>query len=54
MEGMNLEYHQLVFTVQNRCKVCYTCVRECPAKAIRIFNGQADILPDRCITVVIV
>jgi len=25
-------------------------VRECPAKAIRIFNGQADILPDRCIT----
>jgi signal transduction histidine kinase/Fe-S-cluster-containing hydrogenase component 2 len=50
MEGINLEYHQLVFTVQNRCKVCYTCVRECPAKAIRIFNGQADILPDRCIT----
>jgi signal transduction histidine kinase/iron only hydrogenase large subunit-like protein len=50
MEAMNLESHQLVFTVQNRCKVCYTCVRECPAKAIRIFNGQADILPDRCIT----
>jgi signal transduction histidine kinase/iron only hydrogenase large subunit-like protein len=50
MEALNLEYHQLVFTVQNRCKVCYTCVRECPAKAIRIFNGQADILPDRCIT----
>jgi signal transduction histidine kinase/iron only hydrogenase large subunit-like protein len=50
METRKLEYHQLVFTVQNRCKVCYTCVRECPAKAIRIFNGQADILPDRCIT----
>ncbi len=32
-----------------RCRVCYTCVRECPAKAIRIIEGQATVLPERCI-----
>ncbi len=40
---------QLVRTLKERCRVCYTCVRECPAKAIRIANGQAEILPERCI-----
>jgi two-component system NtrC family sensor kinase len=38
-----------VKTVKNRCRVCYTCVRKCPAKAIRISNGQAEIVPERCI-----
>jgi iron only hydrogenase large subunit-like protein/nitrogen-specific signal transduction histidine kinase len=39
----------IIYTVKDRCKVCYTCVRECPAKAIRIVNGQAEIMPERCI-----
>ncbi|MCD4771815.1 MAG: 4Fe-4S binding protein [Bacteroidales bacterium] len=40
---------KLVFTVKNKCRVCYTCVRECPAKAIKIINGQAEVLDERCI-----
>jgi iron only hydrogenase large subunit-like protein/nitrogen-specific signal transduction histidine kinase len=40
---------QLVFTLRDRCRVCYTCVRECPAKAIRIANGQAEVIHERCI-----
>ncbi len=40
---------QLVFTVKDKCRVCYTCVRECPVKAIRIINGQAEVLSERCI-----
>jgi two-component system NtrC family sensor kinase len=36
-------------TVKDRCHVCYTCVRGCPAKAIRIFDRQAEIVSDRCI-----
>jgi iron only hydrogenase large subunit-like protein len=40
---------KLVFSLKDRCKVCYTCVRECPAKAIRISNGQAEVIPERCI-----
>jgi iron only hydrogenase large subunit-like protein/nitrogen-specific signal transduction histidine kinase len=41
--------NQFIYTVKDRCKVCYTCVRECPAKAIKIVNGQAEIIPSRCI-----
>jgi len=39
----------LVTTIRERCRVCYTCVRECPAKAIRIVDRQAEVIPDRCI-----
>ncbi|MBN1971296.1 MAG: 4Fe-4S binding protein [Candidatus Delongbacteria bacterium] len=39
----------LVGTVKEKCRVCYTCVRECPAKAIKMSNGQAEIIPERCI-----
>ncbi len=40
---------QLVTTIRERCRVCYTCVRECPAKAIKIINGQAEVIAERCI-----
>jgi signal transduction histidine kinase/iron only hydrogenase large subunit-like protein len=39
----------LISTISERCRVCYTCVRECPAKAIRISGGQAQVIPGRCI-----
>jgi two-component system NtrC family sensor kinase len=39
----------LVSTIKERCRVCYTCVRECPAKAIRISGGQAEVIGERCI-----
>ncbi len=38
-----------VQTVKDRCRVCYTCIRMCRAKAIRIQNQQAEIIPERCI-----
>jgi signal transduction histidine kinase/Fe-S-cluster-containing hydrogenase component 2 len=38
-----------VETIPDRCRTCYTCVRECPAKAIRIREGQAQIVDERCI-----
>jgi signal transduction histidine kinase/iron only hydrogenase large subunit-like protein len=40
---------ELVYTRRELCRTCYTCVRECPAKAIRIENGQAEVMSDRCI-----
>jgi len=43
------KYRSFVHTVKERCRVCYTCVRECPAKAIRIADGQAEIIGERCI-----
>jgi signal transduction histidine kinase/iron only hydrogenase large subunit-like protein len=39
----------LICTIKERCRVCYTCVRECPAKAIRITSGQAAVIVERCI-----
>jgi len=44
-----MQSRSLVQTIQERCRVCYTCVRECPAKAIRVADGQAEVLPERCI-----
>jgi len=41
--------NKLVFTLKDKCRVCYTCVRECPVKAIKIINGQAEVLSERCI-----
>jgi len=39
----------IITTIQEKCKTCYTCVRECPAKAISIISGQAEVMEDRCI-----
>jgi iron only hydrogenase large subunit-like protein len=39
----------LVSTIREKCRMCYTCVRDCPAKAIRVSEGQASVVPQRCI-----
>ena len=39
----------LIKTIKEQCKMCYSCVRECPAKAIRISGGQAEVIFGRCI-----
>jgi signal transduction histidine kinase/iron only hydrogenase large subunit-like protein len=46
---MNASLVPLVSTIGERCRVCYQCVRECPAKAIRISHLKAQVLPERCI-----
>lgn len=39
----------VVSTIAAKCRRCYNCVRSCPAKAIRVHGGQAEVLADRCI-----
>ena len=39
----------IVTTIRDRCKRCYTCVRQCPAKAIKVEDGQAKVIEERCI-----
>ncbi|MHB1034529.1 MAG: [Fe-Fe] hydrogenase large subunit C-terminal domain-containing protein [Pirellulales bacterium] len=39
----------IVSTIPEKCKRCYTCVRECPAKAIKVESGQATVIAERCI-----
>jgi two-component system NtrC family sensor kinase len=38
-----------VTTIRDKCKRCYSCIRNCPAKAIRVAGGQAEVIEDRCI-----
>src|SRR6056297_66466 len=40
---------QIVKTIKDKCKLCYACIKVCPADAIKITEGHAKILPDRCI-----
>lgn len=42
-------HYKAIQTIPERCRVCYTCVRECPAKAIKIDEGQALVVHERCI-----
>ncbi len=49
MNEERVAYRQLVTTIREKCRRCYTCVRECPAKAIQILDGQASVIQTRCI-----
>ncbi|RPI02895.1 MAG: 4Fe-4S dicluster domain-containing protein [Calditrichaeota bacterium] len=39
----------VVSTIDTRCKRCFSCIRLCPAKAIKFENGQAKVIVERCI-----
>ncbi len=39
----------VVRTIQDKCRRCYTCVRYCPARAIKVEDGQAKVIEERCL-----
>jgi iron only hydrogenase large subunit-like protein len=39
----------VVYTNLARCRDCYRCVRTCPVKAVRVQNGQAQVVGELCI-----
>lgn len=38
-----------IVTYKERCRRCYSCVRSCPVKAIKVDGDFAQIIYDRCI-----
>ncbi|MFW6387006.1 MAG: sigma 54-interacting transcriptional regulator [Bacillota bacterium] len=40
---------ELIKTIEDRCHECYACIRNCPAKAVRVYGGQAEVMEERCI-----
>lgn len=38
-----------IVTYKERCRTCYSCVRSCPVKAIKVDQGYAEIIYERCI-----
>jgi len=41
---------EAILTIKQNCRRCFTCVRDCPVKAIKIVDGQASVVPGRCIS----
>lgn len=39
----------VVYTSRAKCRDCYRCVRVCPVQAIRMKDGQAEVVADLCI-----
>jgi len=39
----------IVYTEREKCKGCFVCIRQCPAKAIKVEEGLAQIIKERCI-----
>ncbi len=39
----------IVYTAREKCKGCFACVRDCPAKAIKVEEGLAQVMKERCI-----
>ena len=39
----------IVYSIRENCTGCYACVRNCPVKAIRIREGLAEVVRERCI-----
>lgn len=40
----------IVSTIGQKCRRCFSCIRECPATAIRVVNGQAFVITERCLS----
>jgi len=38
-----------IITLPDKCRKCYSCVRSCPVKAIKVDRQYTDIIHDRCI-----
>ncbi len=39
----------IVYTEREKCEGHYACIRNCPAKAIRVREGRTEVIKERCI-----
>lgn len=46
---MTKQKHSPVYTEVTECQDCYKCLRNCPVKAIRVEEGRATVIPERCV-----
>jgi len=49
-DELKVENISVVYTSKALCRDCYRCVRVCPVNAIRMVDGQANVVPERCIS----
>jgi diguanylate cyclase (GGDEF)-like protein len=41
--------NKIIRTEESLCRECFACVRACPVKAIKIVEGHAEVLDEKCI-----
>lgn len=46
---MSEKYFHSVRLDESKCKGCVSCLKRCPTNAIRVRNGKAYIISDRCV-----
>ncbi|MFO7772914.1 MAG: [Fe-Fe] hydrogenase large subunit C-terminal domain-containing protein [Dehalococcoidia bacterium] len=39
-----------IFTMEEKCRGCYACIRSCPARAIQVKDGIARVMDERCVS----
>jgi len=44
-----MEHKNPIYSEETRCRDCYRCIRECPVKAIRVIDGEAEVMAEHCI-----
>jgi len=44
-----MDHDSPIYTLKNECQDCYKCVRNCPAKAIKVLDGNASVMPELCV-----
>ena len=49
MSSANVKRYHSVRLDVSRCKGCTNCLKHCPTEAIRVRNGRAHIIDERCI-----
>jgi iron only hydrogenase large subunit-like protein/uncharacterized Fe-S cluster-containing protein len=49
-DSVSAHISQVIFVNKATCRDCYRCIRVCPVKAIKMHDGQASIIAERCIS----
>ncbi|MDP2183634.1 MAG: diguanylate cyclase [Actinomycetota bacterium] len=47
--GLVAPAEPLIRSTETSCRECWSCVRDCPAKAIRVVAGHCEVIEERCV-----
>ena len=45
---LSKQYYHSVTLDRDKCKGCINCIKSCPTEAIRVRDGKAKIIKERC------
>ena len=45
-QGRSVTAEPLIYVDRTACRECWSCVRACPARAIRAVDGSSDVIAE--------